>query len=173
MLRALHALFTHHLRALERVRTEYAREVRTPPTREAMRLPYRKAPAPAPPSLNADNETTTAAPIAPYIAKGRGSNNPHHPPRREYLSSDGGTVTRRQNGGSSGGLLTPKNNKAPEFGALSHISGGEPGIRTLGTLACSTDFESVPFDHSGNSPVGAHDSSFAPTDESLSGLLSC
>src|SRR5690606_13450627 len=33
-----------------------------------------------------------------------------------------------------------------------HSSGGEPGVRTLCTVASTTDFESVPFDHSGNSP---------------------
>ena len=33
------------------------------------------------------------------------------------------------------------------------VDGGrETGIRTLGTLAGTTDFESVPFDHSGTSP---------------------
>jgi hypothetical protein len=30
--------------------------------------------------------------------------------------------------------------------------GRETGIRTLGTFAGTTDFESVPFDHSGTSP---------------------
>ena len=33
--------------------------------------------------------------------------------------------------------------------------GGEGGIRTLGTLARSTVFETAPFDHSGTSPRGA------------------
>ena len=32
------------------------------------------------------------------------------------------------------------------------IFGRETGIRTLGTLAGTTDFESVPFVHSGTSP---------------------
>jgi hypothetical protein len=32
------------------------------------------------------------------------------------------------------------------------VFGRETGIRTLGTLAGTTDFESVPFDHSGTSP---------------------
>ena len=32
--------------------------------------------------------------------------------------------------------------------------GGETGIRTLGTLARSTVFETAPFDHSGTSPRG-------------------
>ncbi len=32
-------------------------------------------------------------------------------------------------------------------------SGGERGIRTLGTLARSTVFETAPFDHSGTSPL--------------------
>ena len=31
-------------------------------------------------------------------------------------------------------------------------NGGEGGIRTLGTLARSTVFETAPFDHSGTSP---------------------
>ncbi len=31
-------------------------------------------------------------------------------------------------------------------------NGGETGIRTLGTLARSTVFETAPFDHSGISP---------------------
>ena len=31
-------------------------------------------------------------------------------------------------------------------------NGGETGIRTLGTLAGSTVFETAPFDHSGTSP---------------------
>ena len=35
---------------------------------------------------------------------------------------------------------------------LNTIRGRETGIRTLGTLAGTTDFESVPFDHSGTSP---------------------
>lgn len=33
--------------------------------------------------------------------------------------------------------------------------GGEIGIRTLGAIADTTDFESVPFDHSGISPKSA------------------
>ena len=32
-------------------------------------------------------------------------------------------------------------------------SGGEGGIRTLGTLASTTVFETAPFDHSGTSPL--------------------
>ena len=35
------------------------------------------------------------------------------------------------------------------------VAGGERGIRTLGTLARSTVFETAPFDHSGTSPRGA------------------
>lgn len=34
-----------------------------------------------------------------------------------------------------------------------HLYGGEIGIRTLGTVASTTDFESVPFGHSGISPT--------------------
>ena len=37
---------------------------------------------------------------------------------------------------------------------LRKISGGERGIRTLGTLASTTVFETAPFDHSGISPQG-------------------
>ena len=36
---------------------------------------------------------------------------------------------------------------------LTQASGGETGIRTLGTLARSTVFETAPFDHSGISPL--------------------
>jgi hypothetical protein len=35
------------------------------------------------------------------------------------------------------------------------INGGERGIRTLGTLARSTVFETAPIDHSGTSPRGS------------------
>ncbi len=35
---------------------------------------------------------------------------------------------------------------------FSRASGGEGGIRTLGTLARTTVFETAPFDHSGTSP---------------------
>ncbi len=37
-------------------------------------------------------------------------------------------------------------------------SGGERGIRTLGTFARSTVFETAPFDHSGTSPGHDHSS---------------
>jgi hypothetical protein len=36
----------------------------------------------------------------------------------------------------------------------SDCSGGETGIRTLGTREGSTVFETAPFDHSGTSPRG-------------------
>lgn len=34
--------------------------------------------------------------------------------------------------------------------------GGEGGIRTLGEIAPTTVFETVPFGHSGTSPMGAY-----------------
>ena len=37
--------------------------------------------------------------------------------------------------------------------ATVHKTGGETGIRTLGTLARTTVFETVPFDRSGTSPI--------------------
>ena len=48
--------------------------------------------------------------------------------------------------------------KAPEMfnhfrGFVLFNNGGEIGIRTLGTVASTTDFESVPFGHSGISPT--------------------
>ena len=46
----------------------------------------------------------------------------------------------------------PETRNAP-FGAFL-VSGGEGGIRTLGTLARTPDFESGTFDHSATSPVG-------------------
>ncbi len=44
------------------------------------------------------------------------------------------------------------NTKAPTSGAFVFI-GGEGGIRTHGTRERTTDFESVPFGHSGTSPI--------------------
>jgi hypothetical protein len=42
--------------------------------------------------------------------------------------------------------------KVIENQTLEKENGGERGIRTLGTLARSTVFETAPFDHSGTSP---------------------
>ncbi len=36
--------------------------------------------------------------------------------------------------------------------SITSVIGGERGIRTLGTVARSTVFETVPFNHSGTSP---------------------
>ncbi len=47
------------------------------------------------------------------------------------------------------------NKTKPATGAgLKGISGGETGIRTLGGIAATIDFESIPFGHSGISPWG-------------------
>jgi hypothetical protein len=70
-------------------------------------------------------------------------------------------LTNEEIVGTNVGTGSPRNKKAPNNGAFRYTSGGESGIRTLGTVASSTDFESVPFDHSGNSPIGAHHNSFA------------
>ena len=44
-------------------------------------------------------------------------------------------------------------NKKPNlFDKLGLINGGETGIRTLGGIAATIDFESIPFGHSGISP---------------------
>ena len=46
-------------------------------------------------------------------------------------------------------------NKKPNlFDRLGLINGGETGIRTLGGIAATIDFESIPFGHSGISPRG-------------------
>ena len=46
--------------------------------------------------------------------------------------------------------------------AFAGASGGERGIRTLGTLARTTVFETAPFNHSGTSPrTGAPDGRLA------------
>jgi hypothetical protein len=42
----------------------------------------------------------------------------------------------------------------PIYAEKSKALGGETGIRTLGELAPTTVFETVPFDHSGTSPQG-------------------
>lgn len=68
------------------------------------------------------------------------------------LSRPGRPITRCNSVGTTVGTTEARNNKAPNYGALRSNSGGESGIRTLGTVARTTDFESVPFDHSGNSP---------------------
>ena len=44
------------------------------------------------------------------------------------------------------------NNNSLSINSVPLVSGGERGIRTLGTLASSTVFETVPFSHSGTSP---------------------
>ncbi|CAI8771243.1 hypothetical protein EMIT0324P_10415 [Pseudomonas chlororaphis] len=61
-------------------------------------------------------------------------------------------------GNKQEGIKTARNDEAPEnfnvfrgFGYLNN--GGEIGIRTLGTREGTTDFESVPFGHSGISPT--------------------
>ena len=44
------------------------------------------------------------------------------------------------------------NEKRPNRAVLGAISGGEGGIRTLGRVAPTPDFESGTFDHSATSP---------------------
>jgi hypothetical protein len=44
-------------------------------------------------------------------------------------------------------------------------NGGEGGIRTLGTLAGSTVFETAPIDHSGTSPLRGQAPQRGPVDE--------
>jgi hypothetical protein len=45
--------------------------------------------------------------------------------------------------GTNVGTANPRNNKAPKYGALKYISGGERGIRTLDTLLTYTHFPGV------------------------------
>lgn len=58
-------------------------------------------------------------------------------------------------GGHGPGQPIAGNKKAPEIDDFRgfHLYGGEIGIRTLGTGEGTTDFESVPFGHSGISPT--------------------
>ena len=59
--------------------------------------------------------------------------------------------------GRSASLTAGNTAEFPGYGKVSdflEIHGGEGGIRTLGTLARSTVFETAPFDHSGTSPRG-------------------
>ena len=42
--------------------------------------------------------------------------------------------------------------KPNRINQLGYIDGGETGIRTLGGIAATIDFESIPFGHSGISP---------------------
>src|SRR6185437_12636577 len=56
--------------------------------------------------------------------------------------------------GRTMGRIARGASKKPDLLAISEISGGEGGIRTHGTLARTTVFETVPIDHSGTSPRG-------------------
>ncbi len=51
-----------------------------------------------------------------------------------------------------------QNVSKPGFGAISQLAktGGGGGIRTHGTLARTTVFETAPFDHSGTPPIQAN-----------------
>ena len=51
-------------------------------------------------------------------------------------------------------IETQNYKKMSQINAIIALDGGEGGIRTLGTLARSTVFETAPFDHSGTSPHG-------------------
>jgi hypothetical protein len=51
------------------------------------------------------------------------------------------------------GLITNKLDNVLIIRNLSDTNGGEAGIRTLGWIAPSIDFESIPFGHSGTSPA--------------------
>jgi hypothetical protein len=51
------------------------------------------------------------------------------------------------------GLFVGRKEKAPRKALFHCVSGGKGGIRTLGTLARTPDFESGTFDHSATFPV--------------------
>jgi hypothetical protein len=57
--------------------------------------------------------------------------------------------------GGDSGLMQEKVIFAKFFNHLNQIIGGEGGIRTHGTLARTTVFETAPIDHSGTSPRNA------------------
>ncbi len=48
--------------------------------------------------------------------------------------------------------MDSRNDKPATDAGLRGINGGETGIRTLGGIAATIDFESIPFGHSGISP---------------------
>lgn len=48
--------------------------------------------------------------------------------------------------------MDSRNDKPATGAGLRGINGGETGIRTLGGIAATIDFESIPFGHSGISP---------------------
>ena len=54
-----------------------------------------------------------------------------------------------------------------------HLYGGEIGIRTLGTGEGTTDFESVPFGHSGISPTARIITTLSPEANPLSEIFLC
>ncbi len=51
-------------------------------------------------------------------------------------------------------LASPSCKRPKLAGSLGLEDGGETGIRTLGGIAATIDFESIPFGHSGISPRG-------------------
>jgi hypothetical protein len=70
------------------------------------------------------------------------------------------------------------NEKAPEifnnfWGLVLFNNGGEIGIRTLGTGEGTTDFESVPFGHSGISPTARIITTLLPEANPLSEIFPC
>ncbi len=74
--------------------------------------------------------------------------------RRMWQPASGATHISRKTR-ISAALLSALEIREPE--GLTNVmkgNGGERGIRTLGTLARSTVFETAPFDHSGTSPQG-------------------
>ncbi len=81
--------------------------------------------------------------------------------RHAVVTSDGDGRLRIPTGGlrhavvtsdGDGRLRIPTGGLRHAVGPLRRTDGGEGGIRTLGTLASTTVFETVPFDHSGTSP---------------------
>ena len=89
----------------------------------------------------------------------RRNSTPHHAARDPpaiggYFSPRKGEIQGRPNGigVAEGGLSRGKSGGEQSLRQTSGVRGGEGGIRTLGTLARSTVFETAPIDHSGTSP---------------------
>ena len=70
---------------------------------------------------------------------------------------------------------TTEKEKPPQLIELRGFSGygGEIGIRTLGTGEGTTDFESVPFGHSGISPTARIITTLSPEANPLSEIFLC
>ena len=87
------------------------------------------------------------------------------------LKTWGGSRVKPESGGEKKSAQTKKPRRFSSTGLSMY--GGEIGIRTLGTGEGTTDFESVPFGHSGISPTARIITTLLPEANPLSEIFPC